>query len=348
MGSRQNYSGLIFSNLQDTDDSDLYEGGRLKRKRFEDDDEESSWNKSDGVDHSVPYANRLTTKLIRAEFSKRKSTNAPNDPIQTNKLTDEEKEIAKSSPIADPFNGKINNLGVKSRDNWFRKICQSFEENVKLYDPGHDVDNVKTISVDFEHEIFKNSKNLIIYQSNCMKKINELRKFTKEKKSFMEEYSRRVQEQELEDNKPQPEREEECLSESADKSMSESSSATCLPETKTISEDYDMKEVDSRPSRLEDDSMNVSRNDETTRSASTALSLKQISILVVNELNVLYKKGVFANKDLFKALAKKLSHFIMYNNFSDERAALDEIKSRANKLENSKIKFECDFEFIFD
>lgn len=78
------------------------------------------------------------------------------------------------------------------------------------------------------------------------------------------------------------------------------------------------------------------------------LDLKQISSMVVTELTVLYKTGAFLNKDLFKKLAKKLSHFILYRNFSNESLALDEIRRSVAKLKNCTIHAEADFDHIFD
>ena len=42
--------------------------------------------------------------------------------------------------------------------------------------------------IDIEYEIFDKAKNLILYQSNLIKKLSELKRFTKEKRSFIQDY----------------------------------------------------------------------------------------------------------------------------------------------------------------
>lgn len=123
----------------------------------------------------------------RSEFEKRRGGSGLDDssfPTRTNEFTEEDKEIAKTSPIIDPFNKKINNLGPKSRDNWLKKIQQIFNENASATN----TNNAGNICVLIEHEIFISAKNLIIYQANCMKKISELKKYTKEGRSYLTEY----------------------------------------------------------------------------------------------------------------------------------------------------------------
>lgn len=105
-------------------------------------------------------------------------------------VSDEDKEVAKNSPIIDPFNMKINNLGVKSRDNWLKKIQQAFDENLSSTTMSDSCDQPSDLCAQIEHGIFVSAKNLIIYQANCMKKINEVKKFTKECRSFLAEYMR--------------------------------------------------------------------------------------------------------------------------------------------------------------
>ena len=42
--------------------------------------------------------------------------------------------------------------------------------------------------IDIEYEIFDKAKNIILYQSNLIKKLSELKRFTKEKRSFIQDY----------------------------------------------------------------------------------------------------------------------------------------------------------------
>lgn len=78
------------------------------------------------------------------------------------------------------------------------------------------------------------------------------------------------------------------------------------------------------------------------------LDLKRISTMVVTELTILYKAGTFLNKDLFKKLAKTLSHFILYRKYVNDNLALDEIRLKIRKLGNGKIHTEADYEHIFN
>ena len=59
-------------------------------------------------------------------------------------------------------------------------MVQVLEENSK----GNGENKEKEICTKFEHEILLKSKNLSIYQANCMRKINEIKKFTKENKYY--------------------------------------------------------------------------------------------------------------------------------------------------------------------
>lgn len=97
-----------------------------------------------------------------------------------------------------------------------------------------------------------------------------------------------------------------------------------------------------------DDFKEVRVKKEETDVTAAKLDIKSISALVVTELTILYKSGVFSNKELFKKLAKKLTHFILYRNFTNTSSALDEIKRIITKLGNRKISAEIDFEHIFE
>lgn len=83
--------------------------------------------------------------------------------------------------------------------------------------------------------------------------------------------------------------------------------------------------------------------------SSKPLDIKQISALVVTELTPVYKSGAISSKDLFKALAKKLTHFILYRNFTNQNWALDEIRLRVNRVGTKRrVQIESDFEHVFD
>lgn len=129
----------------------------------------------------------------RSEFDRRRASGV-NDSFgmataaSTNEISEEDREIAKSSPILEPFNKKINNLGPKNRDNWLKKIQQAFDDNRTSIDTN--AREQENPCAQMEYDIFTAAKNLIIYQANCMKKINEIKKFTNEKRSFVDEYVR--------------------------------------------------------------------------------------------------------------------------------------------------------------
>jgi hypothetical protein len=337
------------------DTGDLYEGGRFKRKRSDLDDgdsDESSWSKKDNSEENVPYAKKLTTKLIRAEFNKRKVTAETSTSSDRNEITLEEREVADNSPILDPFNRKINNLGAKSRDNWFRKMVQSLEENLKVF-PNPDEDK-ESLCVTMEHESFSNAKNLIIYQSNCMKKISEIKKFTKDNKSFGDEYKRRAIEmaenEKKEENLPKPEDEEEneCGNNKKPSLSVCSSSFTSALKIYTSNEAASRLEQDVQEKVIEEKVVSNRNTTSPGKPPADSLDIKQISAIVVAELNVYYKKGLFLNKDLFKSLAKKLAQYVLYRNFCNEKFVSSEIRTKLAKLNNKKITDEKDFEFIFD
>lgn len=64
-------------------------------------------------------------------------------------------------------------------------MIQVFEENSKGNGDNQETD----ICVKFEFEILNKSKNLSIYQANCMRKINEIKKFTKENRYYIDYYN---------------------------------------------------------------------------------------------------------------------------------------------------------------
>jgi hypothetical protein len=184
--------------FEDMDSSSLYEGGRYnsKRKRsfgdFNDDSESESNSKFDPDAYDSNMA-KFRTKLIRSEFEKRRSHS--NEVTKNNEISEEEKELAKTTDLLDPFSRKIQNLSLKSRENWYKKILQLMQENYQLtnyFDQDEEKDEIK-LCVKIENEILTKSKNLVIYQANCMKKITEIKNLNKEKKSYVSEYKKKEQ-----------------------------------------------------------------------------------------------------------------------------------------------------------
>jgi hypothetical protein len=83
--------------------------------------------------------------------------------------------------------------------------------------------------------------------------------------------------------------------------------------------------------------------------AAPRLDLVKISSLVVAELTILYKAGKFANKEVFKSIARSFSHFILDKKRPrDESTAVQYLKSMIAKLNGiaTTIQNESDFQFI--
>jgi len=125
--------------------------------------------------------------LIDAEFSKRKST------VSSNKEpSEEEKLLAGKTLLTDPFTQKIQGLTLKARENWFKKIQQVLKENFDLFEyklGSIDFEHDQTkMCIEFEFDQLKKARNLSIYQANCIKKINEIKNFSKENKFYLEAY----------------------------------------------------------------------------------------------------------------------------------------------------------------
>jgi hypothetical protein len=133
-------------------------------------------------------------RLIKSELNKRNRNHSnENSPtISNNEISDEDKRLAASTSLKDPFNKKIHSLTIKSRDNWMQKMYQYLVENTTSTTEGatviSEIDQ-KQLCIELEYNVLINSKNMILYQANCMKKINEFRKYTKENRSFFNEYS---------------------------------------------------------------------------------------------------------------------------------------------------------------
>jgi len=172
------------------DTGDLYEGGRTsKRKRDFDDydsDDDAGGKATDPGAYSSAMA-KIRTNLIRSELNKRRSGIDDSPKVQ---LTDEEKKRAEETKLTDPFNSKISNLSLKSRENWFSKMCQVMQENFNLFSniPENSEAKKYELCIKFEHEILEKSKNLSIYQAKCMTKYKEIRNLTAAKKSFLADY----------------------------------------------------------------------------------------------------------------------------------------------------------------
>ncbi|CAF0712489.1 unnamed protein product [Brachionus calyciflorus] len=425
-GSKSNFNYSLIKS--DMDAEDLYEGGRFKRKRFDDDDSDSEQKYHDPNAYDSNMA-KFRSKLIKAEFDKRKSNSF--QPLESNsqELTDEEKIIAKTTLVKDVHNNKIQNLSLKSRDNWLKKIQENLEENLKLFDPDADRDEVNELLTEMEYSVFQGAKNLIIYQANSIKKINEVKKFIKDKKSCLQEYkkSKKQQEVKISKNENDDENAEEEKSDLVQRngkfkpprfdnpSANFTSALTlmkeekrpkieiesfedetkffknelecqnlkmiaktedevifkqeqnekikdmylrekkCVPEPMVLDLEIKTEKIKiCSPSlnrtisnkKLVSDNLKTEIFDKETKK--NLLDLKQISVLVVTELTILYKGGKFSDKDIFKSLAKKLSHFILKKNFDNEDKVLDEIKKFVNNLSNkTKIKSVSDFEHYF-
>lgn len=173
------------------DTEGLYEGGKhSKRKRdFDDDDSDDGGSHSRNSDPNAynPNMAKVRHNLIKSELNKRRSGN---DMSESKPLTDEEKQRAKETVLTDPHNSKISNLTLKSRENWFTKMCQVMQDNFNLFSNNPESTEAKKLElcVKFEYEILEKAKNLSIYQAKCMTKYKEIRNLTAEKKSYLKYY----------------------------------------------------------------------------------------------------------------------------------------------------------------
>lgn len=181
--------------MTDIDTGDLYEGGKAsKRKRGFDDydsDDDGGPRRNKDPDAYNPSMAKMRCDMIRSELNKRRSGNV-NSPAgkQTPYMTDEDKQRLANTRLKDPHNSNISNLTLKSRENWFNKMCQVMQENFNLFsnDPANSEQAKLDLCVRFEYEILEKAKNLSIYQAKCMTKYKEIRNMTAEKKSFLEDF----------------------------------------------------------------------------------------------------------------------------------------------------------------
>jgi hypothetical protein len=321
--------------IDNEDYSDLYGGGRNKRKRgsFEDygsEDEDYS-NKKRQVDEYDAQEAQWRSKVISKEFMKRRSAQTST----SNNNNDEDNLLAESTLIKDSFNKKILNLSIKTRENSFKKLLEYCLENrnfceSSIKDENED-EKCQNLCIDIEFEIFDKAKNLILYQSNLIKKLSELKRFTKEKKSFIKDYetkkSKELQEMniDLENNDLKEETKEfkkemisngggftsalnifnnknveiekhEIKTEANDSIIVLDNSTESIEskDIKTKSENFFKEEkVEFKVNNLQETSLNVNKK---TLSKEEAANLQIISKKVVTELTIYYKNGRFLNK----------------------------------------------------
>lgn len=398
------------------DTEDLYEGGRFKRKRNDDDDSED-----DGKGYHDPNAYdsniaKMRSKLIKSEFDKRKL--AQSTQSNNTEITSEQRLIAKTTLVRDPFDNKIQNLSIRSRDCWLKKIQQTLEVNSKTVGYDLDQNQVNEVLAEIEYDIFQRSKNLVIYQANSLKKINLIMKATREKRSYLDEFKNSQNEtkkpekpNELEEND-----EDKCLTSKGNVKFKPprfesfqvnfTSAANLLNDDKKIKKDFEkiekkendelkFQQIDTRknieieplnkqeksiietefvksepmvvdlgikterikissPAQIrkkKEEEANIKKmNDKDKKSDAELkkLDLKQISVIVVTELTILYKSGKFSNKEVFKSLAKKLSHYLLDRKINTEEGVMFEIRKLTNFLSSSqKIQSENDYQDFF-
>jgi len=425
LGSKAVNLNSVAFKIDSDDFDDLYEGGRSKRKRdiFDDDDsDDDSYQKKRSLDPDAYDAREasMRSKAIQAEFARRKGYLRSTDTAKFE--SEEERILAQTTLIKDPMNKKIQNLTLKSRENSFKKLVENCMENSKQFDSFQNESEIEKMCTDIEHEIFAKSKNLIIYQSNFLKKINQIKRCTKEHKSFIEEHNQISSKELIKEAQVIPMK-DEFISESYKMStFVEFQSALSLikkneiqeikldDESQTddlsIIEEKKSKEIKlskSKTNKANDDSIEevecklykepvvkktsepietvcIDSNDEINESVNSEkeviaiepayqkikkndktkddkfqdqkeqyLKLKKVSQLVVSELTPHYKNGKINNKDLFKAMAKKLTHHLQEQNFSNDaetKSALDNLIRRIfDKIENISTELDI-LEFL--
>jgi hypothetical protein len=323
--------GLSFWDSENT--SDLYENGRSKRKRSfgGDSDEDDDSKPTDPNAYDSKMAN-YRTKLIRAELNKRKM-NSSNDDFnssfgKSNQPTEEDIELAENTDLLDPLNKKIHNLSLKSRENWYKKILQLTEENYNLIENKYKSDDLseKSICVQIENEIFQKAKNLIIYQANCMKKINEIKKFNKEKVSALDSYLKDKQnKQEIKNEINDENDESETKNDEKDEKSNDFKHAnftTGFTTAKSLLSKIEIKQDDigHKNIRVKDDNESITKANidkikthkvnEEKQDDKSKLNLQTISNIVVADLTPLYKERKFESKDVFKMVARRITHYL--------------------------------------
>ena len=210
---------MVFIDKEDY--SDLYGGGR-KRKRylqkkslsfkvyfetkkrnfrgsFEDygsdlDEDYSSKKRQIDPNDFDPEEANWRSKVISKEFMKRRTNHS-----SSSNTDDIDNALAETTFIKEALNKKISNLSIKTRENSFKKILEYLIENRKCccetFADDDDDKECEKLCIDIEHEIFNKAKNLILYQSNLIKKLSELKRYTKEKKSFIKDYEEKRREE---------------------------------------------------------------------------------------------------------------------------------------------------------
>lgn len=153
------------------------------RESFEDYESDEGYSPSskkrfDPNEYDPEEAQRRS-KLIMSEFSRRKG----NTSIEKKLDNSEELILAETTPIKEPLDKKIQNLSLKTRESSFRKLYEYCIENSKKW--SIDDAECENFCIECEYEMFKKAKNLIIYQSYFLKKLNEIRKCTNENRCFI-------------------------------------------------------------------------------------------------------------------------------------------------------------------
>ena len=297
-GSKNAHFNLS-SLLSNIDTGDLYEGGRTsltKRKRGFDDydsDDDYSGTKSSDPNAFDSSAAKLRTNLIRSELNKRRLASA--DPVEDEQISAETTKLAATTKLIEPFNKKIPTLTLKSRESWFDKICRIMRENCKLFNKEEMYEaEIVNACVKFEFEIIQKSKNIAIYQANCVRKYTEINKFTKENKHFLEDYLQNKKSS-TEATHDEPHTEEATEPVNPIKLLGFTSAKMVLN-----------NEVQRTPSRIEKAVVEVepmeiesivnSLEAKVKMETRIELSLQTVSSLVVFELTKYYKAGKFLNK----------------------------------------------------
>ena len=301
-GSKNAHFNLS-SLLSNIDTGDLYEGGRTsltKRKRGFDDydsDDDYSGAKSSDPNAFDSSAAKLRTNLIRSELNKRRLASA--DPIENEQISAETAKLAATTKLIEPFNKKIPTLTLKSRESWFDKICRIMRENCKLFNKEQMYEaEIVDACVKFEFEIIQKSKNIAIYQANCVRKYTEINKFTKENKHFLEDYlqnKKSTGSSETTHDEPHAEEATESVNPvkltgftSAKMVLNINNEAQRTPNrVEKAGAEAEPMEIESIVNSLEAKVKMEPRNE---------LSLQTVSSLVVIELTKYYKAGKFLNK----------------------------------------------------
>lgn len=178
--SMNHYSGAI----EDTDTSDLYEGGRkgicdaeFSRHTNEDDDGDTSYGDQRAREARARIA---TEELIKREFEHRKRKIDAAKQLE-NSLTRTSGCRVRSAQ----YTSKVSGLDVKCRETYLDLLVKNLKENVAQAkeQPSKELklSDYEDIAVEIEYSIFTKNRSIIIYRRSLTIELRNINKCTQDK-----------------------------------------------------------------------------------------------------------------------------------------------------------------------